>query len=499
MHFSPLDWLVVLIYIAGVTLFGILKGGKQTSATDYFLSEEKIRWWAVGIAIVATETSALTFISVPGIAYKGNFNFLQLAIGYFVGRVMVAYLFLPKYYAGELTTAYALMESRFGLPLRRLTSLVFIITRIFADGVRLYATAIPLVIIFRGYNLFGGISDAMLYTLGIVLIALVTLLYVQLGGVRAVIWTDFIQLFVYLLGGGLTVFFLLQQSEHFFIPITEISTRGKFAFFNFSFENFWSSPYQFFLAVIGGAFLTMASHGTDYIIVQRLFTTPSLRHSQSALILSGLIVFLQFALFLLLGALLYGFYGELALKGDEVFSKFIVEELPTGISGLIVAGLLAAAMSTLSGSISAISSSTVFDLYAHTSHGKRATESEKLILSKRISLAWAAILTLSALLYIGLGKAVVEVALSIASFTYGGLLGVFLLAMFFKRVSPLGAIVGFSASVLVMVFVMTQTKLAWTLYTLIGSTTAIVVALLVSRASKQNPSKPKSVSTETPL
>ncbi len=494
MHFSLLDWLVVLIYIVGVTLFGIFKGGRQISAKDYFLSEEKISWWAVGVAIVATETSALTFISVPGIAYKGNFNFLQLAIGYFIGRVIVAYFFLPKYYAGELTTAYALMESRFGLPLRRLTSLVFIITRIFADGVRLYATAIPLVIIFRGYNLFGGISDATLYTIGIVLIALVTLLYVQLGGVRAVIWTDFIQLFVYLLGGGLTVFLLLQQSENFIIPITAIQDSGKFSVLNFSFADFWSSPYQFFLAVIGGAFLTMASHGTDYIIVQRLFTTPSLRHSQSALILSGFVIFLQFALFLFLGALLYGFYGELQLKGDEVFSKFIVEELPTGVSGLIVAGLLAAAMSTLSGSISALSSSTVFDLYAHTAHGKRATESEKLSLSKRISLAWAAILTASALLYIGLGKAVVEVALSIASFTYGGLLGVFLLAMFFRRVSPLGAIVGFSASVLVMAFVMTQTKLAWTLYTLIGSTTAIVVALLVSRLSKQ-----KSVSTETPL
>ncbi|MFN3560809.1 MAG: sodium:solute symporter [Chloroherpetonaceae bacterium] len=494
MHFSPLDWLVVLMYIAGVTLFGIFKGGRQTSAKDYFLSEEKISWWAVGVAIVATETSALTFISVPGIAYKSNFNFLQLAIGYFIGRVVVAYFFLPKYYAGELTTAYALMESRFGLSLRRLTSLVFIITRIFADGVRLYATAIPLVVIFRGYNLFGGISDATLYTIGIVLIALVTLLYVQLGGVRAVIWTDFIQLFVYLLGGGLAVFLLLQQSENFIIPITAIQERGKFSVLNFSFADFWSSPYQFFLAVMGGAFLTMASHGTDYIIVQRLFTTPSLRHSQSALILSGFIIFLQFALFLFLGALLYGFYGELPLKGDEVFSKFIVEELPTGVSGLIVAGLLAAAMSTLSGSISALSSSTVFDLYAHTAHGKRAAESEKLSLSKRISLAWAAILTVSALLYIGLGKAVVEVALSIASFTYGGLLGVFLLAMFFRRVSPLGAIVGFSASVLVMVYVITQTKLAWTLYTLIGSATAILVAILVSRLSKQ-----KSVSTETPL
>ncbi|MCS6988826.1 MAG: sodium:solute symporter [Chloroherpetonaceae bacterium] len=480
MRFTLIDWLIASLYVGGVTLFGVFKGGKQTSAKDYFLSEEKVSWWAVALAIVATETSALTFISVPGIAYKGNFNFLQLAIGYLIGRVVVAYFFLPKYFAGELTTVYALMESRFGLRLRRLTSVAFIVTRVFADGVRLYATAIPLVVIFRGYDLFGGVSDASLYAISIALISLATLVYVQLGGVRAVIWTDVVQLFIYLLGGIIAVSILF-----FSVSITELNAQGKFNLFNFSFDDFWSSPYQFFLAVIGGAFLTMASHGTDYIIVQRLFATKTLRHGQSALIASGFVVFFQLALFLFLGALLYGFYHDPSLKGDEAFSKFIVEALPTGVSGLIVAGLLAAAMSTLSGSISAISSSTVFDLYANAERGKRASEAEKLALSKRISLAWATLLAVSAMFYIGLGKAVVEVALSIASFTYGGLLGVFLLAMFFKRVSSLGASVGFVASVLTMIYVVLQTKLAWTLYAIVGSATAIAVASLVSQFERQ--------------
>lgn len=480
MRFGLLDWLVVALYVGGVALFGALKGGKQVSAKDYFLSERKVNWWAVALAIVATETSALTFISAPGIAYKGNFNFLQLAIGYIIGRVVVAWFFLPKYYAGELTTAYALMEARFGLGLRRLTSVVFIVTRLFADGARLYAAAIPLVVIFRGYGLFGGLSDATLYGIAIAFIAVVTLVYVQLGGVRAVIWTDVVQLFIYLLGGALAVGILAQS-----VSISDVAASGKFEFLNFSLANFWSSPYQFYWAAFGGAVLAMASHGTDYIIVQRLFATQNLRDSQRALIASGAMVFVQFALFLFLGALLYGFYADPSLKGDEAFSKFIVERLPTGVSGLIVAGLLAAAMSTLSGSISAIASSTVFDWHAKTERGKRASESERLSLSRLVSFVWAAILTLSALLYIGLGKAIVEVALSIASFTYGGLLGIFLLAMFFRRVSSLGAVAGFVAGLGATLYVVTQTSLAWTLYAIVGSSTTILVAVAVSRFERK--------------
>ncbi|NTV45871.1 MAG: hypothetical protein HGB11_04985 [Chlorobiales bacterium] len=263
--------------------------------------------------------------------------------------------------------------------------------------------------------------------------------------------------------------------------LSAASDKGKFQVFNFELTNFFSSPYQFFLAVAGGAFLSMASHGTDYIIVQRLFTTEDLESGKKALIASGIIVFIQFAMFLFVGTLLYAFYGASTLKGDEVFSKFIIESLPPGISGLIIAGILAAAMSTLSGSVSALSSSTVFDLYDKTRHGKNLSENQKLKLSKVVSLSWIVVLTGSALLYIGLGKAVVEVALSIASFTYGGLLGIFILGIFFEKVGQNAAIIGFIASVIVMTLIVTETKLAWTLYTIVGSLVAVFVSLLVSR------------------
>lgn len=480
-HFTALDWAVMLAYIVGVTAFGLFKGGKQTSAKDYFLSEKKISWWIVAMSVVATETSAITFISVPGIAYAGNFNFLQLSIGYILGRIFIAAYFLPKYYQGELSTVYAVIETRFGLKLRRLTSVVFIITRIFADGVRLYATAIPLALILHGNTFFASLSNTEFYIYSILFIAAVTTIYVQIGGVRAVIWTDLVQLLIYILAAVLAISILLQNIPDPLAALSAASDKGKFQVFNFELTNFFSSPYQFFLAVAGGAFLSMASHGTDYIIVQRLFTTEDLESGKKALIASGIIVFIQFAMFLFVGTLLYAFYGAGTLKGDEVFSKFIIESLPPGISGLIIAGILAAAMSTLSGSVSALSSSTVFDLYDKTRHGKKLSEDQKLKLSKAVSLSWIIVLTGSALLYIGLGKAVVEVALSIASFTYGGLLGIFILGIFFEKVGQNAAIIGFIASVIVMTLIVTETKLAWTLYTIVGSLVAVLVSLLVSR------------------
>lgn len=486
-HFTALDWIIVLLYLGGVTAFGLFKGGTQASARDYFLSEEKLGWWTVALAIVATETSALTFISVPGIGYSSNLNFLQLALGYLIGRVFVAYVFLPRYYAGELTTAYALIEARFGLRLRRLASLVFMVTRVLGGGVRLYALAIPLTLIFRGYHLFDGVPNEQLYFAAILITAVATVLYVQFGGVRAVIWTDVIQLFIYLAGALIAVVILLQRLPNPAASLADAYQQGKFSIFNFSTDRFLSTPYQFFMAVIGGAFLSAASHGTDHIIVQRLFATNDLRSSQKALILDGVLIIFQFALFLFVGVLLYSFYspsaaaGGVALKADEVFAKFIIEEVPTGFSGVIVAGLIAAAMSSLSGSVSSLASSAVYDFYVHTAAGKRASEADKLRLAKRFTFLWAAGLTVSAALYIGLGKSVVEVALSIASFTYGGLLGIFLLAVFFKAVGEAAAIIGFAVGIAVMIGIIYYTSLAWTVYTLVGSLSTILAALITAR------------------
>ena len=460
--FSALDWAVVVLYMGGIAAFGLAKGGKQASAKDYFLSEKKIGWWAVTASIVATETSALTFISVPGMAFKGAWGFLELSFGYLLGRIVISWLLLPRYFEGELTTSYALLERTFGVGVRRMASGTFILTRIFADGVRLYATAIPLVIIFRGYNLFAGVSDPMLYVGAILLTAAVTVIYVQVGGVRAVIWTDVIQLGVYILGGAIAIFVLVPKIPELGAKLAAAAASGKLTVFQTD-GSFLTSPYHVLTAILGGAVLSMASHGTDYIIVQRLFATESLRDGRRALVASGVAVILQFTLFLAVGTLLFLYYGDLPLKGDAVFPKFIVEQVPSGLSGLIIAGLLAAAMSTVSGSISSISSSTVFDLYASTKRGRAASEEYKLRLSRRVSFVWAILLTGAALFFIGTGQAVVELALSIASFTYGGFLGLFFLAVRGKTTSRSAAI-GFMSGVGVMVFVVLGTKLAWPLY-----------------------------------
>lgn len=478
MNFSYLDIIIVVVYLAGITAYGIIKGGKQKSARDYFVSDKAIPWWAVCFAIVATETSALTFISVPGVAYVGNLNFLQIAIGYILGRIVVSWFMLPKYYEGELLTAYAYLGKRFGAKTKNTASTVFMVTRVFADGVRLYATAIPLALLLKGWNVFPAAPDWQIYTYSIIIIAVITLAYTYLGGVRAVIWTDVIQMFIYIGGGILAVYVLSgNMTVSFSEAVSQLSAKGKLNFFDLSFD--FTKPYTILASVLGGGFLSMASHGTDQLIVQRLLTTDSLKSSQKALITSGFIVFLQFALFLFVGSLLYIFFNGETMKSDEVFPKFIINHMPSGISGFIIAGLLAAAMSTLSGSISALSSTLVEDIYKPY-FGKNKSEHQLLSVSKIIALLWCCILILSAFLFMNSSQAVVVLGLSIASFTYGGLLGTFLLGVFFKRISQVPAIVGFLCGITGMIFIIYFTKIAWTWYTIIGVGFTIISANIIS-------------------
>lgn len=490
MNFSYIDIIIVVLYLAGVTSYGIIKGGKQKSARDYFVSEKAIPWWAVCFAIVATETSALTFISVPGVAYAGNLNFLQIAIGYILGRIVVSWFLLPKYYEGELLTAYAYLGKRFGAKTKNTASTVFMVTRVFADGVRLYATAIPLALLLKGWNVFPAAPDWQIYTYSIIIIAVITLVYTYLGGVRAVIWTDVIQMFIYI-GGGLLAVYVLSgnMTVSFSEAISQLSAKGKLNFFDLSID--FNKPYTLIASILGGGFLSMASHGTDQLIVQRLLTTNSLKSSQKALITSGFIVFFQFALFLFVGSLLYIFFNGEVMKSDEVFPKFIINYMPSGVSGIIIAGLLAAAMSTLSGSISALSSTLVEDIYKPY-FGKNKTERQILGVSKIIALIWCGVLILSAFLFMNSSQAVVVLGLSIASFTYGGLLGTFLLGVFFKRISQVPAIIGFLSGITGMIFIIYFTKIAWTWYTLIGVVITIITANIIQLFINQ-----KSLKTET--
>ncbi|HOB99875.1 MAG TPA: sodium:solute symporter [Verrucomicrobiota bacterium] len=481
--FTALDYIVVLVYLAAITAFGIFRGGRQTSAQDYCLGREEIPWWIVCFSIVAAETSALTFISIPGLAYLTNLTFLQVAIGYLIGRIVVSYLLLPAYFRGELSTAYAFLEHRFGRKTRSFGAIVFLFTRIAADGVRLFATAIPLKFVLD-----------VNYPTAIVILAAVALAYTYFGGVRGVIWVDAVQMLVYVGGAATALVFLVARSEGGWSGISLAAFEaGKFQVIDWGLgAGFFQKPYTLIAGLVGGALLSMASHGTDQLIVQRLLATRSLAASRKALIGSGIIIIFQFALFLVVGLLLFGHYGaatvaDLGLqRADEIFPKYIIEGLPPGVSGFIIAGLLAAALSTLAGSMSSLSSSTLLDLYRPLS-GSTMDDARALWLSRRITVGWAVLLVGSAVFFMNTSQTVVELALSIASFTYGGLLGTFLLGVLLRRARQEDALAAFVGGILVMVSVISLKAVAWTWYTLVGVLATLLIGTLLSRLSRPTP------------
>jgi len=499
MGFTTLDYVIVILYLAGVAILGLKASGKQTSTKDYFLGGDGIPWWAVLFSMVATETSTLTFISIPAVSYAGNLTFLQITIGYAVGRTVVALYFLPKYYEGELFTAYTFLERRFGSSMRNATSSTFMLTRLLADGVRLFATAIPLAIILRLGGAFTNWGDLEVYILSIAIIAIITLIYTFFGGIKAVVWMDFVQMIVYI-GGALIALGVLWYSGTDGI-ITQDKTRLFRLGFDMDFKTFIAEPYTLITSVVGGAVFSMASHGTDQLLVQRVLTTKNLKEAKKTMIWSGIVVMLQFALFLVIGLLLYSFYEGVSAEQlglattDEIFAKFIVEQLPAGISGLIVAALFAAAMSSLSSSLNSLASSSTFDLYKPY-FGQTNSTKKDLKISRLFTILWGFILTASAMFFAilqlqeGDRPAVVELGLGIASYTYGGLLGAFLLGMFFEKPNSKDALIGFFAGLIVLLFMVKGPiqdilpgdglAIAWPLYTLVGSIVVISVGKLSS-------------------
>lgn len=480
MGFSLLDYIIVISYLSAVTFIGAYIGRKQTSSRDYFLGGKEMSWWSVGFSIVASETSTLTFISIPGLAYKSNMHFLQLAVGYFVGRLLVSLIFIPAYYKGDLETAYDFLGKRFGMSLRKFTSSVFIITRVLASGVRLFATAIPVHLI-TGFD----------YTTSIFIIGIFTLIYTYVGGLKAVVAMDVVQMFIYLMGAFAAMMLIINHLPNGWNDVVSFSTMNdtnKFSFINFgnwnSFGEFFSSPYTLLGGLVGGTFLSMASHGTDQLLVQRLLGCKSKWESQKALMLDASIIIIQFAFFLVLGLCLFAFYNgssleQLGLKSsDEIFPKFIVENLPTGLAGLVVAGVLASAMGTLSSSISSLASSTFLDLFKFTALGKNLDAINEVKWSKRFTLLWGFILIGGAMLFTDTKNPVVEIGLKIASFTYGGLLGTFFLGLLFKRTNQFDAYCGFVAGIISMIIVLSITKIDFTWHTLIGCIATIIVGNL---------------------
>lgn len=507
MGFAVIDYMVVVLYLTGVTVFGILLSGRQRSTADYFLGGHRIPWWAVLFSVVATETSTLTFISIPAVAYGGNLTFLQITFGYILGRTAVSFLFLPKYFQGEMSTAYQLLGERFGPSMRNITSTTFMVTRLLADGVRLFASAIPMAIILR----LAGVemSDLNIYLISISIISAVTLVYTFLGGIKAVVWMDVVQMGVYIGGAVLAAGVILSRLPLGLETVIRMAEgAGKLKLFDLglglSVRDFIAQPYTFLVALVGGGVFSIASHGTDQLIVQRLLATRDLRASQKALIGSGFVVFIQFAFFLFIGLLLFGFYGgqtpaKLGLATtDEIFAKFIVEELPAGLSGLIIAAILAAAMSTLSSSINSLASSTTLDLYKPY-WGKNNSPAKDLRISRIITVVWGIVIAGSAFVFAflqlhepGERPAVVELGLGIASYTYGGLLGAFLLGIFPKKVRRRDAVIGFFSGLVALILIVEGpvqnllpghgVTIAWPLYTLVGSAVVIFVAYLSYKA-----------------
>lgn len=471
--FSPLDFAVLLVYLLGVTLWGAWLGRAQSGGSDYFLGNRDLPWWAVSLSVIATETSTLTFLSIPGVAYLGNLGFLQLTLGYLVGRCIVSLVLLPAYHRGEISTAYALIDRRFGPGTRRFTSSIFMVTRLLSDSVRLFATAIPLALI-TGWP----------YGVSIAVIGLLTLVYTYFGGIRAVVWVDVMQMALYLAGAAITLFALHSLVPGGWGAITEsASAAGKLTWLNLAPD--LSQTYTLWAGLFGGAFVSMASHGTDQIIVQRLLTCRDLKSSQLALVASGFGVILQFALFLAVGIGLWAFYEARAFdRSDAIFATFIVEALPPGVTGLLIAGVFAAAMSSLSSSINALASASAYDFWAPLA--KRVGDEFGLLRAGRVfTLIWAILLIGVAILYIPLSQnaAAVEVALTIQSLVYGGLLGAFILGIGDRRATARGVVVGVLAGIgtVTLIWVFARSSLGWPWFAVVGSGITVLVGALTSR------------------
>ncbi len=489
MGLNHLDFAIIALYLAGITLFGLRFRKRKRSLRDYFLADRNIPWWAITLSIVAAETSTLTIISIPGLAYDSNLGFLQVVLGYMLGRIIISFVLLPHYFRGELYTAYELIDRRFGGKLRSLTAGLFLLTRAAAEGVRVYAVSIVVAIALGT----GEVAS-------IAIITVLTLIYTFEGGLAAVIWTDVVQTFVYIGGTIVGVFTILHLVPGGWPAIHSFALHaGKWKMFDFSF-NFWK-PYTFWAGLIGGTFLTTASHGTDQLIVQRLLAARNQKQSVMALLSSAIVIFFQFALFLIVGVMLFAFYRVPSShfgKADWIYPSFIVNKMPHGISGLLIAAILAAAMSNLSAALNALSSSSMMDFFFRrnarsiTAGQDDSTNASKIRLSRVFTVFWAIVLLALAILSLREAGHVVEVGLQIASIAYGALLGVFMLGVLTRRANQSGAMIGMVFGFSAELYLWLGTRVPWTWWVAIGTVVTFVIGWVVSGLFKEAPSKSES-------
>lgn len=479
-----LDLVIVFAYLAGVVAAGVFFARRQKTTRQYFLGGRQIPWWAVSASIVATETSTITFISVPGIMFAsdGDFAFLQLVFGYLLGRVAISVLLIPSYFRGELLTVYQLLQMRFGGAVKALAASLFVVMRTVADGVRLLLTAFVLAAVYRA---FSGVETLDTVVVGSVLvIGVVMILFTFFGGMEAVIWIEVVQLGIYILGAVAAAAVLLQKIPGGWETVAALGeTYGKFQLFHFELD--FAKPFTFWAGLIGGCFLTMSTHGTDQYLVQRYLCTNSPGKARAALLTSGGVVLLQFTGFLLIGLLLFAFYrpfeaGGASLSGDRVFPDFITQHLPPGLSGLVVAAIFAAAMSS---SLNSIAATAVSDLYRPLVPNR--SDRHYLDISRGLT-----VLAGIAQIGVALGirqsaRSALDTALSIASLLNGPVLGVFLLGAFSRRAGTPAALAGMGAGLAAVLALRFGTSVAWPWYTFVGSLTTLLAGSLAGLASRR--------------
>ena len=483
---NRIDLLIIALYLAGITLFGLRFRKRQRTMRDYFLADRDIPWWAISLSIVAAETSTLTIISIPGLAYDSNLTFLQVVMGYAVGRVIISFILLPQYFRGDLYTAYQLIERRFGPALRTVTAGLFLLTRAAAEGVRVYAVSIVVSIALGT----GEITS-------IAIITLLTLIYTFEGGLAAVIWTDVVQTFIYIGGtlvGLITILHLIPggwDSAHAIatglhkFQVFDLPVSAQWPFLNLM------KPYTLWAGIIGGAFLTTASHGTDQLIVQRLLAARNQRQSILALLSSGVAILFQFGLFLFVGVMLFAYYqvpSSTFGRADRIYPTFIVTHMPHGIAGLLIAAILAAAMSNLSAALNSLSSSSMMDFYFR--FHQESDEKKRLRMARIATVLWALVLFVLAVLALHRVGRVVEVGLQIASVAYGALLGVFLLGVLTRRANQTGAIIGMICGLGIELYLWKWSQVPFTWWVAIGTCITFSIGYLASLALQVESEKP---------
>jgi len=487
--FSAVDYAVLAAYLVGITIFGSRFRSSHRSVKDYFLGNRRTSWVVISLSIVATETSTLTLIGVPALAYTdyprpelgGSFTYLQVVAGYIVARFVISWLFIPAYFQGEMVTAYELLNRRFGSQAKHFAASLFLVMRALAEGVRVFAASLVLAAVLSAS--VPGLPHLWLWS--IIIVGSLTLVYTFEGGIAAVIWTDLVQLVIYIAGSLLAAYMLVQLVPGGWSAIVA-DARAARKLQAISWARDVTVPFTFWGGLIGGCFLTMASHGVDQLLVQRLLTCRNQRESRLALIVSGFVVFLQFTLFLTIGMMLHAYYATHPLppmaSNDEIFPAFIVRSLPHGIAGLVIAAIFAAAMSNLSGSLNSLASTTVLDFYKPLA-GAEVDDATLLALSRWLTAAWGVVLIVVAIMARGWGS-VFTVGLTIASIVYGPMLGAFLLGVTTRSANQVGVMAGIGVSLVAMIAVRVFTPLAWTWYVLVGAVCCVAVGLVVSRVSR---------------